>query len=109
MKIFGLSIITAAKYEKTIAKFKAIIADQEEALDAAFEAFPFVIDQVVYDITLKNAKGRYTKSNPSFEYSTINEIVVDERNYFSLVNRFRHNDVFYTREEAKEYLRSICK
>ena len=116
MKIFGLNITTVAKYEQTIAELKAKIteledklAEDEEVIEAAFEAFPLVLGQTVYDVALKNAKGRYTRVNPVLEYCTITEVVVDIKNYFGLVERLRRNDVFYTREEAEEHLKSVCK
>jgi hypothetical protein len=109
MTIFGLHITTKKKFESIIAELQAKLDEDEKVLEAAFEAFPLVLDQKVYDIALKNDKGRYTKANPSFEHSTITEVIVDEKNYFNLVNRFRRNDVFFEREEAEEYLKSVCK
>ncbi len=78
-------------------------------LDTMKEMFPFMLGQAVYDVALKNDKGRYTKTKPSIEYSTITEVIVDEKNYFSLVKRFRRNDVFLNQAEAETYLKSICK
>ncbi len=109
MKIFGLCIISEKKYKNTITEMQAKIAEQDKVLEAAFEAFPLVIGQTVYDVALKNESGRYTKLRPSFEHSTITPVEVTEKNYFSLVNRFKRNDVFFTQEEAEEYLKSICK
>lgn len=109
MKIFGLRITSEKKYQRIITELQAKIDEDEKVLEAAFEAFPLVLGQKVYDIALKNDKGRYTKLNPSLEYCTINEVTVDEKNYFSLVKRFRRNDVFFTHEEAEEFLKSVCK
>ena len=109
MKIFGLNITTAAKYEQTIRELKAKIVEKEELLEAAFEIFPLVPGQVVYDIALKDAKGRFTKTEPSLEHSTITPVEVDEQNYFSLVDRMKRNDVFVDFNEAERYLQSICK
>ncbi len=116
MKIFGLNITTTAKYEQTIAgleaKIEALedkILENEAVIGATIEAFPLVLGQTVYDVALKNAKGRYTRVNPVLEYCTITEVVVDTRNYFGLVDRLRRNDVFYTQEEAEEHLKSVCK
>ena len=123
MKIFGLNITTAAKYDQTIAeltkqivnlevkidKLEAKSRDDDEVIEAAFRAFPLVLGQTVYDVALKNAKGRYTRVNPVLEYCTITEVVVDTKNYFGLVERLGRKDVFYTREEAEEHLKSVCK
>lgn len=115
MKIFGINITTKKELRAEIDSLKCKI--QDEISDAARLAekiqdlricFPFDIGQTVYDIQLKSAKGRYTKTKPSFEHSSINEIVVDEKNYFSLVERFRHCDVFRDKESATTYLESIC-
>ena len=109
MNIFGLHITTQKSYDKLIAEMRAKLEEQEEVLEAAFEVFPLVIGQTVYDIALKNESGRYTKLDPSFERSTITPVEVTEKNYFSLVNRYKRNDVFFTHEAAEEYLRNICK
>jgi hypothetical protein len=109
MKIFGLHITTEKKYQKVITELQTKLDEDEKVLEAAFEEFPLVLGQKVYDIALKNDKGRYTKLNPSLEYCTITEVTVDEKNYFNLVKRFRRNDVFFTREEAEEFLKSVCK
>jgi hypothetical protein len=108
MKIFGLHVTTEKEYQRIIAELQAKIDEDEEVLEAAFEEFPLVLGQKVYDIALKNDKGRYTKLNPSLEHCTITEVTVDEKNYFSLVKRFRRNDVFFTHEEAEEFLKSVC-
>ena len=71
-------------------------------------AFPLTIGQVVYDVALKNDKGRYTKTHPSKEHCEIIEVVVDEKNYFSLVERIKHEDVFVEREDAEIYLEFLC-
>ena len=84
-------------------------AELVHELEKMIEMFPFRLGQTVYDVALKNDKGRYTKTKPSFEHSTITEVAVDEKNYFSLVKRFRRNDVFFNVEDAEEYLKSICK
>ena len=73
------------------------------------EMFPFVLGQTVYDVSLKNSKGRYTKTKPCLEYSTITAVVVDEKNYFNLVARLKRNDVFFSFATAEEYLKAICK
>ncbi len=70
--------------------------------------YPFLMGQVVYDVQLRNNKGRFTTKNPSKEYSMINEVTVDKKNYFNLVDRYNNNDVFFTEEAAKEYIDTVC-
>ena len=108
MNIFGLHITTEKKYNKMITELQAKIDEDNKVMEAAFEEFPLVLGQTVYDIALKNASGRYTKLKPSIEHSTVTPVEVNEKNYFSLVKRFRRNDVFFTQNEAEEYLKSIC-
>ena len=90
-------------------KLRDRISDLEFELEEMIEMFPFKIGQTVYDVALKNDKGRYTKTKASLEHSTITEVVVDEKNYFSLVKRYRRNDVFTSREAAEGYLRAVCQ
>ena len=70
--------------------------------------FPFDLGQVVYDLQLRSSKGRFTKTKASREHSLINEVVVDKKNYFGLVDRYASNDVFTDRIEAEKYLESVC-
>lgn len=102
MKIFGI------KFE-TKKDLKNKIAELMNELETKAEAFPFTLGQVVFDIALKNEKGRYTKIHPSFEYSTITPVTVNEKNYFNLVKRFENNDVFTSQTEALAHLKSVCK
>lgn len=95
MKIFGFNFTTKRELKKELAFMKNM--------------FPFEIGQTVYDIALKNSKGRYSKTNPSFEHCEINEVVVSDKNYFSLANRYKNNDVFKTCGAAVTYIKSICK
>ncbi len=101
MNIFGMNFTTKKE-------LKAINAELMDELDRKLEDFPFELGQVVYDVALKNAKGRYTKTHPSFEHSTITEVVVDEKNYFNLVKRLNNSDVFFDRETAETWLKYIC-
>ena len=101
MKIFG-------KEFKTRKELKATIAKLESELYAMKDAFPFSLDQTVYDVQLRNEKGRYAKKNVSLEHSLINEVVVDEKNYFGLVERYKRNDVFCSYGDARAYLESVC-
>ena len=70
--------------------------------------FPFDLGQVVYDLQLRSSKGRFTKTKASREHSLINEVVVDKKNYFGLVDRYASKDVFKDRVEAEKYLESVC-
>lgn len=70
--------------------------------------YPFEIGQVVYDVQLRSSKGRFTKTKASREHSIINEVIVDKKNYFNLVDRYNNLDVFTTLEKAEEHLDSVC-
>ena len=102
MKFLGITITTKKELKEELQAY-------EEQFKSLREDFPFDLGQTVYDIALKNDKGRYTKTNPSLEYSTITPVVVDEKNYFKLVERYRRNDVFEAKDEAAYYIRSLCK
>jgi hypothetical protein len=102
MNIFGMNFTTKKE-------LKAINAELMDELDRKLEDFPFELGQVVYDVALKNARGRYTKTHPSFEHSTITEVAVDEKNYFNLVKRLNNSDVFFDRETAETWLKYICE
>jgi hypothetical protein len=116
MKIFGINFTTKKELEQVVSVLRydldeceAELEERTEELVELRKAFPLDIDQVVYDVALKNDKGRYTKTRPSLEYSTITAVTVTEKNYFSLVNRYKNNDVFTSEAAAKTYLNSICK
>lgn len=116
MKIFGFDFTTSKELREIVDKLTtdnknlaAELESCEEDLADMQEAFPFDLGQVVYDVSLKNDKGKYTKTKPSREYSAINEVTVTEKNYFSLVARLDRNDVFFDRESAEEYINSVCK
>ena len=70
--------------------------------------YPFDMGDVVYDLQLRSNKGRFTKSKASREHSIINEVVVDKRNYFNLVERLNNKDVFKTLEAAESHLAEVC-
>ena len=70
--------------------------------------YPFTMGQTVYDVQLRSAKGRFTKTKASREHSLINEVVVDRKNYFNLVDRYNAEDVFLTREDAEEKINTVC-
>lgn len=101
MKIFGVEF-------KTKKELKAEVAQLEGKLGFVEATFPFALGQTVYDVQLRNQNGKYTKKNASLEHSLINEVVVDKKNYFGLVERYNKYDVFTNYESAKEHLESIC-
>lgn len=80
----------------------------ENLLKDMLNQYPFALGQVVYDLQLRSSKGRFTKTKASREHSLINEVVVDKKNYFSLVDRYNNKDVFTDRVEAEKYLKSVC-
>lgn len=122
MKIFGINIETKADLRKEIEQLQRKVCDLNAALTYAnniacdyaakltsFEQeYPLTIGQTVYDIQLRNNKGRYTKTKASRQYSHINEVVVDKKNYFNLVGRYHSKDVFIDKVDAENYLDSVC-
>ena len=70
--------------------------------------YPFEMGQVVYDVQLRSDKGRFTKTKACREYSIVNEVVVDKKNYFNLVERLANKDVFLTLEAAEAHLKEVC-
>ena len=109
MKIFGINFTTKKELKAINANLMNEVEELLNELDIVNESFPFDLGQVVYDVALKNAQGRYTKTKPSIEHCTITEVTVNEKNYFGLVKRLNNNDVFYEREDAEEYLKSVCE
>lgn len=118
MKIFGFEFTTKRERELKqmfLETYNNWEAAEEELIERTKEfyqlreMFPLDFGQVVYDVVLKDAKGRFTKTEPSLEYSTVNLIEVDEQNYFGLVERMKRNDVFVDPEAAEAYLKSVCK
>ena len=79
-----------------------------EVVDTYNKKFPFDFGETVYDVQLRGENGRYTKKNPSREHSVVNEVIVDKKNYFNLVDRYNQKDVFTELKLAEEYLDSIC-
>ena len=115
MKIFGFEFKTRRELKAEITRLEnELVAVKEERelfrneLGAMIAVFPLEMGQTVYDVQLRNAKGRYVRKNPSLEHSIINEVVVNEENYFGLVERLNRNDVFFDIEDAKEYLARVC-
>ena len=108
MKIFGFEFTTKKELQQMVVELYDELEACEDELAYMQENFPLDMGQVVYDVALKNDKGRYTKTRPSLTHSTITPVTVDEKNYFSLVSRFRRNDVFFTEEAAENYLKFLC-
>ena len=94
MNIFGINFATKNELKAELSSMK--------------RDFPFALGQVVYDVQLKNEQGRFTKTKPSRDYSTISEVVVDTKNYFKLVERLDKKDVFVDYEDALIYLDLVC-
>ena len=109
MNIFGIKSVSKKELKKRVAVLEAENEALYSELDGVAKDFPFDMGQKVYDIALKNNKGRYTKTKPSREYSTITEVEVTEKNYFSLVKRLNNCDVFLSQEDAESYLDHVCK
>ena len=109
MKIFGFNFETKKELRQRVAALEVENEILYDELDGVAADFPFDLGQRVYDVALKNAQGRYTKTKPSREHCTITEIEVNEKNYFGLVKRLNNNDVFYSQEDAESYLDRVCK
>lgn len=92
-------LVNECKYK--IAQLRAKVNEYERL-------FPFTFGQTVYDVQLRNSKGRFTKTKACKEFSMINEVVVDDKNYFKLVARLNAKDVFVTRDEAVNRLNEVC-
>ena len=96
------------RLERRINELMCEVLELEDTLMRKEDMFPFYLGQTVYDIALRNDKGRYTTVNPSREHCTITEVKVDEKNYFKLVKRYAKNDVFFSRDGAELYLDYVC-
>ena len=109
MKIFGITFETKKELREQIFNLEMSVKELEGEIAMRDEKYPLELGETVYDIALKNAQGKYTKTKPSLEHCTITPVVVDEKNYFKLVKRMANNDVFLSETTAKTYLESICK
>ena len=109
MKIFGINFVTKKELKEQVFDLGLSVKELEGELAQMQERYPLDMGQVVYDVALKNAQGKYTKTKPSLAHCTITEVVVDEKNYFKLVKRMRSNDVFASEAAANKYLETICK
>lgn len=101
MKIFGKEFVTKKE-------LKAKVTQLENELSVMRESFPFSLGQTVYDVQLRNEKGRYAKKNASLEHSLVNVVTVDEKNYFNLVERYKKQDVFTNAEAAQAFITNVC-
>ena len=109
MKIFGITFETKKELKEQILDLQMTVKELEGEIAMRDEKYPLEIGETVYDVALKNAQGKYTKTKPSLEHCTITAVVVDEKNYFKLVGRMRNHDVFLSEAAAKKYLETICK
>lgn len=114
--------VTKKMLKKENAALKLEIKNLESILECetatkrkllAFEEFmsntyPFDLGQKVYDVQLRSSKGRFTKTKASRQHSLINEVIVDKKNYFNLVERYAAEDVFKTLEAAEAKLDAVC-
>lgn len=114
--------ITKKKHKKIVTELENTIKHKEaqieeivkyndelaEALEEMQSMYPFNLGDVVYDVQLRSAKGRFTKTKPSREHCIINEVVVDKKNYFGLVDRLATKDVFTNLDDATNYLDDVC-
>lgn len=100
-----------ATYNELAENYETIVSHNNELADMVevyMEKYPLELGQTVYDVQLRSALGRYTKTKAVFEFSSIKEVVVDKKNYFRLVERYAANEVFIDRVEAERYLESVC-
>ena len=99
------------KLDKTMTEceeIKHVLNDYLTRYNELKQQFPLEIGLVVYDVALRNEKGRYTKKNPSREHCLITEDIVTAKNYFNMVERWKSGDVYTSKQEAERYLNSIC-
>lgn len=115
MKIFGKEFQTKKELKTRIAQLEVdvLMACNERdmmgcELNTMKNSFPFELGQIVYDVQLRDDKGRYVRENASLKHSRINEVVVDEKNYFGLVERYHRQDVFKDYSTADAFLMDIC-
>ena len=97
-----------ARAEHLYNKLMEFNLQTESKLADYMSKYPFEMGQVVYDLQLRSSKGRFTKTKAARAYSLINDVVVDTKNYFNLVNRYHSKDVFINRIDAEKYLDSVC-
>lgn len=108
MKIFGINFTTKKELEAINSTLEHRVSKLEGIIKSMRKDFPFDLGQTVYDIQLRNDKGRYVNKNASLEHSRISEVIVDNKNYFGLVERYNNNDVFFDYESANAHLKKVC-
>ena len=89
-------------------EIKHVLNDYLERYRELKDQFPLEMGLVVYDVALRNEKGRYTKKNPSREHCLITEDVVTAKNYFNMVERWQSGDVYTSKEAAEDYIKLVC-
>ena len=101
-----------AALEAALETLKADCALLEAAYKAKVEVleemYPFSMGQIVYNVNLRSATGRFTKTKVSKEHSYVDEVVVNKTNYFKLVDRYANKDVFMTLKAAEDFIASIA-
>lgn len=122
MKIFGINITTKKDLNKRIQELEDTLRyekSKNEDLTTKYnkvlntygemiKTYPLTLGDIVYDIQLRDENGRYTRTKASRAQSLINEVVVDTKNYFKLIDRYQNNDVFLCKANAEEYLNEVC-
>ena len=93
------------KENSKIREYNKQIADKCEHI---MKLYPINIGDTLYEVCLKNDKGRFTKTKPCKEYSSVEELTVDTKNYFKLVEKFNNNEIFFVKKDAQKYLDSLC-
>lgn len=97
-----------ARLNAILAEVTVYNAELADKLEDMMKMYPLAVGQTVYDVQLRSSKGRFTKTKASREHSYINEVIVDKKNYFNLVERLNAKDVFTTNEAAEEFINSVC-
>lgn len=73
------------------------------------DTFPLQLNTTVYQLVLKDAKGKFTKRNPCKENSSIVEVEVTKKNYFKLVEQFNNLQVFVDKQHAENELEELTE
>lgn len=97
-----------ATLKATIKELAVINDELADKVEEYMKKYPLELGQVVYDVQLRSSKGTFTKTKACKQHSTINELVVDKKNYFKLVDKFATNTLFVDIKDAESYLDSIC-
>ena len=100
--------ITKKNLKRELQTQMSIVEELAETVAEYEMMFPFMLDDVVFDVQLRNNKGRFTKTRASREYSTVSEVVVTKKNYFNLVDRLNSGDVFLDEESAWRRIDDVC-